>query len=253
MKHKIKGILVAALMAVMVFCLAACGSNATRDQIDSDTSANLVSIATQTVTSILKMDDATLQGTISQERASKQITVADGLQSWLDQKPEMGDFVSIDSTKVQEADSGYIVSLGITCTNRTGHVIFGVDKNFSAINLLTVNKTETLPEKLESAGMNLLVGMVVVFFVLFLMAWIISLLKYVGKGASGKKKSGGEEIPSAGDGVSAAPAIPSEIETETVDDGELIAVITAAIAASQEACSDGLIVRSIRRVKNSRW
>ena len=48
-----------------------------------------------------------------------------------------------------------------------------------------------------------------------------------------------------------------EIE-ELVDDGELVAVITAAIMASmtsngEEVPADGLIVRSIKRSKSNKW
>ena len=37
------------------------------------------------------------------------------------------------------------------------------------------------------------------------------------------------------------------------DDGELVAVIAAAIAASEEVPADGVIVRSIRRRKSNKW
>ena len=42
-------------------------------------------------------------------------------------------------------------------------------------------------------------------------------------------------------------------EENLTDDLELVAVITAAIAAAEETSTDGLVVRSIRRVGTSKW
>lgn len=42
-------------------------------------------------------------------------------------------------------------------------------------------------------------------------------------------------------------------EEELTDDEELVAVITAAIAAADESVSDGFVVRSIRRRKSNKW
>ena len=49
-----------------------------------------------------------------------------------------------------------------------------------------------------------------------------------------------------------AQIVSSEEQDEEVDDLELIAVITAAIAASENTSTDGLVVRSIRKVNSRR-
>ena len=51
--------------------------------------------------------------------------------------------------------------------------------------------------------------------------------------------------------TSAAPA-PVEVVPAT-DDSELIAVISAAIAAAEGTSTDGFVVRSIKRRKSNRW
>ena len=43
------------------------------------------------------------------------------------------------------------------------------------------------------------------------------------------------------------------IEDEEVDDLELIAVITAAIAAQEGTSTDGFVVRSVKRRVSNRW
>ncbi len=51
-----------------------------------------------------------------------------------------------------------------------------------------------------------------------------------------------------------APAPAEEAAEEDVtDDLELVAVITAAIAASQNTSADGLVVRSIKRKTGAAW
>ena len=49
-----------------------------------------------------------------------------------------------------------------------------------------------------------------------------------------------------------APAEPVE-EEELADDGALVAVIAAAIAASENMSTDGFVVRSIRKSKKNNW
>jgi hypothetical protein len=47
--------------------------------------------------------------------------------------------------------------------------------------------------------------------------------------------------------------VPAEEEEELVDDLELVAVITAAIAAATNSSTDGLVVRSIKRAPAAKW
>ena len=47
-------------------------------------------------------------------------------------------------------------------------------------------------------------------------------------------------------------AAPAQAEENLADDGELVAVIAAAIAAAEGTTTDGFVVRSIRKVKRNR-
>ncbi len=104
-------------------------------------------------------------------------------------------------------------------------------------------------DKMAKAGMNTVMCMATVFAMLIFIAFIISLFKYVGKL---------EAIVNRKEVKAAQPAqtvsAPEETEEdEEIDDLELVAVITAAIAASLGTSPDGLIVRSIRRKNSNRW
>ena len=92
---------------------------------------------------------------------------------------------------------------------------------------------------------NTVMGITIVFCMLLLISFIISLLKIVNK--IGAKKP--EPAP-------AAPVVDTDGDGEDVL--ELVAVITAAIyeyerAMGNDVAEGGLVVRSIRKINKSKW
>ena len=93
-----------------------------------------------------------------------------------------------------------------------------------------------------------MLGMGTVFAVLILLAFLISLMKYIPLVTEWFEKM-----------KSANPVVDMNDEEEIydvsdeMDDLELVAVITAAIAASEEVGTDGFIVRSIKRRTSNNW
>ena len=115
----------------------------------------------------------------------------------------------------------------------------------------------TYGEILVKALTNTLLGMGTVFLVLIFIAFLISLLPgLTGLIESiGKKKTAQTapaEKPAAASAVPVTPAA-MEAEEELIDDLELVAVITASIAASEGVPADGFVVRSIRKSAQNRW
>ena len=122
-------------------------------------------------------------------------------------------------------------------------------------------------ELLVNGAKNMGVGMGVVFCVLIFIAFIISLLKFVPRlfGQGEKKTAKQAAQPAQGEKpvLPQPPVITASVPAvgEEVQDTELIAVITAALHAylseadtvshppAYTASNDGLVVRSIRRVK----
>lgn len=103
-------------------------------------------------------------------------------------------------------------------------------------------RSENMGEIMKKAGLNTVMGMGTVFLVLILISIIIYLLGFIGKA---QKKRPAETV-----GVSVTPAEPEDL----TDDFELVAVIAAAIAASEGVPADQLVVRSIRRKASpNRW
>lgn len=101
-----------------------------------------------------------------------------------------------------------------------------------------------LGDVMKKAAMNTVMGMGTVFLVLILISIIIYFLGFIGKaGNKNKPVKMPEKVPEKEIAVEAAAAVPEDL----TDDFELVAVIAAAIAASEGVPADSLIVRSIRR------
>lgn len=118
---------------------------------------------------------------------------------------------------------------------------------------VAVNVDYSMGEKMEQAGLNTVLGMGTTFVVLILLAFLISLFRFIPKiqAAFAKKNEPEEEEAAPTAAEIAGEAAPAE--ENFADDGELVAVIAAAIAASEGAATtDGFVVRSIRKSRK-RW
>ena len=113
----------------------------------------------------------------------------------------------------------------------------------------------SIEDAMAEAGINTIIGISVVFCALLLFVFVISLFKYIQllDQKMQEKKSG--KAPAPKKAPTPAPAPVAEATPE-MDDLELIAVITAAIHAYEEAqgneVTGDLVVRSIKK-RNSRW
>ena len=113
----------------------------------------------------------------------------------------------------------------------------------------------SIEDAMAEAGINTIIGISVVFCALLLFVFVISLFKYIYllDQKMQEKKSG--KAPAPKKAPTPAPAPVAEATPE-MDDLELIAVITAAIHAYEEAqgneVTGDLVVRSIKK-RNSRW
>lgn len=106
----------------------------------------------------------------------------------------------------------------------------------------------TASVNIGEALLNTLMGMGTVFVVLIFISFVISLFSKLNKPEVKADKANSEEVT-----VSVDNAVVQIEETEELsDDMELVAVITAAIAAYQGTSTEGFQVRSIRRAHRNR-
>lgn len=174
------------------------------------------------------------------------------MDAWEAALKECGAYSDHGDYKMEVKSDGVVLTANASFEDRDAVIEFAFDEK-SKLESLTVSAEYTTGEILTKAGLNTVLGMGTVFAVLIFMAWLISMMKYIpviAEKFSGKKK---EETP-----VTAAPAAIEETEeaeaSDETDDLELVAVITAAIAASEGTSSDGFVVRSIKkRRKPGKW
>ena len=121
--------------------------------------------------------------------------------------------------------------------------------------LCATAKVTVIAENLRKAGLNTVLGMGTTFVILIFLSLIISLFKFIPDLQDGFAK---KKTAAASPAAQAVDNTISQIieKEEAADDNELIAVITAAIAAYEGASGsagtvspsgDGFVVRSIRR------
>ncbi|MGN0400859.1 MAG: OadG family transporter subunit [Acetatifactor sp.] len=139
--------------------------------------------------------------------------------------------------------------------NATAEIILSNDM-FLKLESASLNPKRTFGELMSKAALNTLIGMGTVFLVLILISLIISCFAIIPKLQSAAKRKEARKNRAAmkNTGIDNAVAqirAQEESNIEAVsgtDDLELVAVIAAAIAASQGAAStEGFVVRSIRK------
>ena len=112
-----------------------------------------------------------------------------------------------------------------------------------------VTEVTTMSEALNNTG----IGMGTVFVVLILISFIIYLFKFIPKLINREKKAEAVKVPAAPVSSAGKAERPAAKPAKASEDGQLIAVIAAAVAAqiTEETgvpvTADGLVIRSIKK------
>ena len=174
-------------------------------------------------------------------------------------RKELGDVRSIDIDKasvVQMADGTYTVMLPVTFTEGSMQYVMNlnmisqqiVDAEFTEL-ASNEEENKTVGQLLETATVYAIIGIGTVFAVLIFISLLIACFKFIHKWETGQKAKA-EPAPAP---VKAAAPVPAPAAgQDLMGDAELVAVISAAIAAYEGTSSNGLVVRSIRRVQRSK-
>lgn len=180
--------------------------------------------------------------------------ILNGIVSFSSAYAELGELGPIDRNKVTYKVSGdeIIVTVPLTgsMTDKDGNpktasveVIFSNDI-FLTVEACTLNVDQSMGALMGKAAMDTVMGMGTVFVILILISliiWALGGIPKLQKKLAGRKKEAAKQ-PALAEDTAVAPIV------EESDDLELIAVIAAAIAASEGAAgTDGFVVRSIRK------
>lgn len=256
-------------MLACVFCMTACTDTISSDKAKTSVKDMQVSGYSQEIKQwandlVLYLDATSDEQIKADGEAANTISTVNGkvyiinlagidektiefYNSWIKTREDLGALRSIDSINISVSDeTGTLCTVAVDATyeERTCSFELTIDDDYN-LSSGAINPTYTTGEKMTKAVMNTLLGMGTVFVVLIFISFVISLLQYVNK--IGKKPEPVKEEPKA------APVVEA-VQEEPEDDLELIAVITAAIAASEGTSTDGLVVRSIRKVgRQNNW
>ncbi|MBQ8592586.1 MAG: OadG family protein [Lachnospiraceae bacterium] len=238
-----KFLLVLGMITCMVVGMTGCGSEeaATLDLPTGITEEQLTQYADQLVESLNAVCESGMQ-----EQYAEDAVISAALSSWESATTDMGDYIGIGGHELSQDDETYIVNVNVQNSVRPAVVEIILDQDM-IVTSITTNVTYTFGELMEKAALNTVLGMGTVFAVLILISLIISLFGYIPKiqAAFSKKKTVEAPVKETAVDNTIAQIIEKE---ELSDDLELVAVIAAAIAASEGATStDGFVVRSIRR------
>ena len=108
-------------------------------------------------------------------------------------------------------------------------------------------------DKLGFAFLIMLIGLMIVFFGLIILICLIKLMSIIVGALTGKKKE--QAAPAPAPVVVPEPVAEAAAEETGLETDELIAVITAALAAFNKDGNKTLVVRSVRRAaaKTPAW
>lgn len=219
--------------------------------ISASDRASLESYAQQSIEMIVGMDDAQAEEILhpSSILSKYQDSMVASVQSWVNAKEELGAYKQILAQDIEVDDD---IVIKTDCEFENGESVVTTTLSLDDLSLVSMEfatAEKTMGQKMEEAVLNTLMGVCVVFAMLLFLSFLISQFKHINKLEEGFKKKNAPAAPAP-----APVAAPAPVEEEEVaDDGELIAVIAAAIAAAEGTSTDGFVVRSIKKSNRNKW
>ncbi len=253
-------------MIACIFGLTACGSGENYTDYEQQKITDAENYASQLIVPWFnQFTNGTFEKDIFAENTADEVAyivangngiAADGqvilsaIESFASAGEDIGRVVSVGTASGKIDGKQIIVYVQVKGEKRDAEaeVIFSNDM-FLELQAAALNPNYSKGELMGQAAMNTVLGMGTVFAVLILICLIIYCFGIIPK-LQKKAESRKEKEKAAASGIGNAVAQISEREeiAEESDDLELVAVIAAAIAASEGAAStDGFVVRSIRK------
>lgn len=242
MKKKLSLIL---CLVFMVLTMAACGKDADSADYFGMTYAELQSNMEQEVTALVALTDEnrTYIQDYGTDTAIKLIT------TWDEAVADLGAYQGLGAFNVDKSQNTMTLDQTVSYQGRDIVVSYVYTYNYETkqpeLTDASVDLVYTMGEKMAKAGMNTLMGMGTVFVVLILISLIIYCFKLIPYFTEKKAKNKNAEAVETKQAV--VEQIGQREEQQETDDLELVAVISAAIAASEGTSADAFVVRSIRR------
>lgn len=214
---------------------------------------SLAAYAEQSISTIVAMTDEEMAEILHPTSilSIPQDSVVVSVESWEMAREELGAFQSFTEHKISVNDD--VITVESTCAfeNSQGVVTTTLERDTLTMEGMNFSgAAQSFGQKMSEAGLNTLMGLGVVFAVLVFLSFLIGQFKRISEMEAKMQKKDAAPAPQP----QAAPAVAAPaVEEAVADDGELIAVIAAAIAAAEGTSTDGFVVRSIKKSNRNKW
>lgn len=245
MNRKLKSLLAMVCVLALTLAMSVCAFAA--DTVTEDEAANYKSAAETLISQIAGFSDEEIENYLAQDDAFTTAT----MESWKSVKDELGAYSSIVSQNVEKDGDVVTISTVAQFEKAKADVVLMLDLGQQMYTSMTYSVQYSLAANMQRAGMNTLMGIGIVFLMLLFLSFVIGLFKYIEKFQNVGKKKAAEEAPKAEEAPAPAIAQSEAADEDFADDLELVAVISAAIAAYENTSGDSFVVRSIK--KSNKW
>ena len=245
MNRKLKSLLAMICVLALTLTMSVCAFAA--DEVTDDEVANYKSAAETLISQIAGFSDEEIETYLAQNDAFTTAT----MESWKGVKDELGAYSSIVSQNVEKDGDVVTISTVAQFEKAKADVVLMLDLGQQMYTSMTYSAQYSLAANMQRAGMNTLMGIGIVFLMLVFLSFVIGLFKYIEKFQNVGKKKAAEEAPKAEEAPAPAIAQSEAADEDFADDLELVAVISAAIAAYENTSGDSFVVRSIK--KSNKW
>ena len=235
------------MVCVLALTLAMSVCAFAADTVTEDEAANYKSAAETLISQIAGFSDEEIENYLAQDDAFTTAT----MESWKSVKDELCAYSSIVSQDVEKDGDVVTISTVAQFEKAKADVVLMLDLGQQMYTSMTYSVQYSLAANMQRAGMNTLMGIGIVFLMLLFLSFVIGLFKYIEKFQNVGKKKAAEEAPKAEEAPAPAIAQSEAADEDFADDLELVAVISAAIAAYENTSGDSFVVRSIK--KSNKW
>ena len=235
------------MVCVLALTLAMSVCAFAADTVTEDEAANYKSAAETLISQIAGFSDEEIENYLAQDDAFTTAT----MESWKSVKDELGAYSSIVSQDVEKDGDVVTISTVAQFEKAKADVVLMLDLGQQMYTSMTYSVQYSLAANMQRAGMNTLMGIGIVFLMLLFLSFVIGLFKYIEKFQNVGKKKAAEEAPKAEEAPAPAIAQSEAADEDFADYLELVAVISAAIAAYENTSGDSFVVRSIK--KSNKW
>lgn len=251
------------VMITCVFALTACGKESETVSYDEASVQSVCSMLYDTMSTDQTADILDQLNVMSQDDLASVVTnfkqyginisgdvLIKGMESALGTKEDAGEMTGIESYDITADNDSVTAVMKIKGSVRNVKMEVLFDEDLVVVSV-TSNIQYSFGEQMVRAALNTVLGMGTTFAILILISLIISCFTIIPKiQAKFTKKETVEEIKAIAVDNTIAQIVKNE---ELSDDSELVAVIAAAIAASEGTSIDGFVVRSIKRNTKRNW